>query len=177
MLSPFPCLPPSPSILLLSLRQKTKRGGVEGGTPPRCRPIRSALPPEKADIFRLTESLTSLFFLFFKEIQRDVARVSALLLNKLHDFLTYVKSCANTPCLCLHCAWVSVVQLRTCAWWDLEDILPTIALRTSPLWRRHCLSRAHPSLGRPHWVVKKQRQGSYQLSCLGRFCKIVDLLS
>lgn len=165
MLSLFPCLPTSPSILFLSLRQKTKWGG--GNTT--ALPSHSFRPaPRKSRYFQVDWKFNfAIFFLFFKEIQRDVARVSALLLNKLHVFLTYVKSCANTPCLCLHCAWVSVVQLRTCAWWDLEDFLPTVALSTSPLWRRHRLSRTHPSLGRPHGFVKKQRQGSYQLSCLG----------
>lgn len=125
-----------------------KRGVGGDATVLRSHSFRPA--PRKSRYFQVDWKFNfAIFFLFFKEIQRDVARVSALLLNKLHVFLTYAKK------LCLHCAWVSVVQLWTCAWWDLEDFVPTVTFRTSPLQRRHHLSKTHPSLGQLLLVVRK----------------------
>lgn len=100
--------------LSLSLRRPENREKKKKATVLWSHSFRPA--PRKKRYFQVDWKFNFVIFLFFKEIQRDVARVSALFLNKLHVFLTYVKSCANIPCLCLHCVWISVVQPRTRAW-------------------------------------------------------------
>lgn len=168
MLFPFPCLPPSSSILILSLRPKTRGGGM----PPCCGPIRSALPPEKADIFRLTESLTLLFFFYFSRKSSVTwhVLVPSYLTNYMFSWPT-LKSCV---CIVHGFPWYSSGRVCGGIWKTFcpQSLFGPRHSREDNVYQEHTLLWDGFS-----WLSESSGKFPISLAALVRFCQIVDLWS
>lgn len=149
-----------------------------GGIPLHCRPIRSALPPEKADIFRLTESLTSLFFFYFSRKSSVTwhVLVPSYLTNYMFSWPTLKAVQIPLVCVCtVHgFRWYSSARVHGGIW---KTFCPQ-----SRFLPRHSgediVCQEHTLLWDGLTGLSKSRgKVPISLAALVRFCKIVDLLS